>query len=70
MEQNSKSAKEISGRGDELGGAIWESNGKMQEMVTSMHEINEASKQIDQILSLIHILFFETIEKSMNTKVI
>ena len=45
---------------DELGGAIWESNGKMQEMVTSMHEINEASKQIDQIISTINDIASQT----------
>ena len=47
VENNSKSAKEISGRVDELGNAILESNGKMHEMVDSMNEISEASKEID-----------------------
>ncbi len=41
--RNSQSAKEISGRVEELGNAILESNGKMHEMVDSMNEINQAS---------------------------
>ena len=40
VEQNSESAKKISGRVDERRCNL-ESNGKMQEMVASMHEINK-----------------------------
>ncbi len=69
VEQNSKSAKEISGRVDELGGAIWESNGKMQEMVASMHEINEASKQIDQIISTINEIASQTNLLALNASI-
>ena len=51
VEKNSHSAKEISVKVDELGNAISESNGKMHEMVDSMHEISEASKEIDKMLN-------------------
>ncbi len=67
VEQNSKSAKEISGRVDCF--AIWESNGKMQEMVASMHEINEASKQIDQIISTINEIASQTNLLALNASI-
>ena len=47
-------SSEISGRVDELGNAIAESNGKMHEMVASMNEINEASREIDKIIATIN----------------
>ena len=42
--QNSQNAREISGKVNELGTQLDESNGKMGEMVTSMSEIEKASK--------------------------
>jgi len=42
--QNSQNARAISGRVDELGTQLYESNGKMSEMVTSMSEIEKASQ--------------------------
>ena len=69
VEQNSMSAKEISGRVDELGGAIWESNGKMQEMVVSMNEINDASHEIDKIIATINEIASQTNLLSLNASI-
>ena len=43
-----------------LGNAISDSNGKMQEMVASMNEINEASKEIDKIIATINEIASQT----------
>ena len=69
VENNSKSAKEISGRVDELGNAILESNGKMHEMVDSMHEINEASKEIDKIIATINEIASQTNLLALNASI-
>ena len=69
VENNSKSAKEISGRVDELGNAILESNGKMHEMVDSMNEISEASKEIDKIIATINEIASQTHLLALNASI-
>ena len=67
--KNSQSAKEISGRVDELGNAILESNGKMRDMVDSMNEINGASKEIDKIIATIYEIASQTNLLALNASI-
>ena len=67
--KNSQSAKEISGRVDELGNAILESNGKMKDMVDSMNEINGASKEIDKIIATINEIASQTNLLALNASI-
>lgn len=67
--QNAQSAKEISGKVDELGTAILESNGKMHDMVASMNEINEASKEIDKIIATINEIASQTNLLALNASI-
>ena len=67
--KNSQSAKEISGRVDELGDAILESNGKMRDMVDSMNEINGASKEIDKIIATINEIASQTNLLALNASI-
>lgn len=67
--KNSQSAKEISGRVDELGTAILESNGKMRDMVDSMNEINGASKEIDKIIATINEIASQTNLLALNASI-
>lgn len=67
--KNSQSAKEISGRVDELGNAILESNGKMRDMVDSMNEINGASKEIDKIIATINEIASQTNLLALNASI-
>ena len=69
VEKNSQSAKQISGRVDELGNAILESNGKMRDMVDSMNEINVASKQIDKIIATINEIASQTNLLALNASI-
>ncbi len=45
---------------EQLGQALIESNGKMQEMVVSMNEINDASHEIDKIIATINEIASQT----------
>ena len=67
--KNSQSAKEISGRVDELGNAILESNGKMRDMVDSMNEINGASKENDKIIATINEIASQTNLLALNASI-
>ena len=67
--KNSQSAKQISGRVDELGTAILESNGKMKDMVDSMNEINGASKEIDKIIATINEIAAQTNLLALNASI-
>ena len=67
--KNSQSAKEISGRVDELVNAILESNGKMRDMVDSMNEINGASKEIDKIIATINEIASQTNLLALNASI-
>ncbi len=67
--KNSQSAKQISGRVDELGNAILESNGKMRDMVDSMNEINGASKEIDKIIATINEIASQTNLLALNASI-
>lgn len=67
--KNSQSAKQISGRVDELGTAILESNGKMRDMVDSMNEINGASKEIDKIIATINEIASQTNLLALNASI-
>ena len=67
--KNSQSAKDISGRVDELGNAILESNGKMRDMVDSMNEINGASKEIDKIIATINEIASQTNLLALNASI-
>ena len=67
--QNADAAKEISGKVDILGNDILDSNGKMQEMVTSMNEISEASKQIDKIIATINEIASQTNLLALNASI-
>ena len=67
--KNSQSAKEISGRVDQLGNAILESNGKMRDMVDSMNEINGASKEIDKIIATINEIASQTNLLALNASI-
>ena len=67
--KNSQSAKGISGRVDELGNAILESNGKMRDMVDSMNEINGASKEIDKIIATINEIASQTNLLALNASI-
>ena len=58
--KQSQAAKEISGKVEQLGQALIESNGKMQEMVVSMNEINDASHEIDKIIATINEIASQT----------
>ena len=69
VRKNSQSAKEISGRVDELGNAILESNGKMRDMVDSMNEINGASKEIDKIIATIIEIASQTNLLALNASI-
>ena len=54
IDKNAESTKNISTSVDNLGKEIVTSNARMQDMVESMNEINEASQQIDQIIATIN----------------
>lgn len=67
--KNSQSAKEISGRVEQLGNSIFVSNGKMREMVDSMNEISVASKEIDKIIATINEIASQTNLLALNASI-
>ena len=67
--KNSKSSKEIRGRVEKLGNSIFESNGKMREMVDSMNEISVASKEIDKIIATINEIASQTNLLALNASI-
>lgn len=66
---NAESAQTISGRVDELGTAILESNGKMHDMVASMKEINDASMEIGKIIATINEIASQTNLLALNASI-
>ena len=66
---NAKSAKEISGKVDDIGVAIEKSNDKMKEMVTSMKAINETSREIGKIISTINDIASQTNLLALNASI-
>ncbi len=54
VEKNAEEAKVVSGQVQDAGVAIIGSNKKMQEMVKSMVEIEEASQEISKIIATIN----------------
>lgn len=69
VRENSVVAKEISEKVGGLGNAIDESNGKMQQMVESMDEINHASKEIDKIIATINEIANQTNLLALNASI-
>ena len=69
VRENSVVAKEISEKVGGLGNAIDESNGKMQQMVASMDEINHASKEIDKIIATINEIANQTNLLALNASI-
>lgn len=69
VSQNAGSAKEISADVEKLGDEIVVGNGKMQEMVQSMSEINEASQQIGKIIATINDIASQTNLLALNASI-
>ncbi|MDD2971281.1 MAG: methyl-accepting chemotaxis protein [Lachnospiraceae bacterium] len=67
--QNADNAKEISQKVDTLGGEIISSNEKMQEMVKSMEEINQASTKISNIIATINDIAAQTNLLALNASI-
>lgn len=67
--QNSQNARTISGKVDELGTQLYESNGKMSEMVISMSEIEKASKEISKIIETINQIASQTNLLALNASI-
>lgn len=69
VSQNAKSATEISKKVENVGVEIVNSNGKMQEMVQSMSEINGASQEISKIIATINDIASQTNLLALNASI-
>lgn len=69
VSQNAENAKKISRRVENVGEEIIISNGKMGEMVASMKEINESSKQISKIIATINDIASQTNLLALNASI-
>ncbi len=67
--QNAEHANHISGEVEKLGKGIIESNAKMQEMVLSMEEINNASREISKIIATINDIASQTNLLALNASI-
>lgn len=69
VRQNAQDAKEISKDVENLGTEIINSNQKMQEMVASMNEINDASTKISKIIAAINDIANQTNLLALNASI-
>lgn len=69
VRQNAQDAKEISKDVEKLGTEIINSNRKMQEMVASMNEINDASAKISKIIAAINDIANQTNLLALNASI-
>lgn len=69
VSQNANNAENISRKVDQLGEEIISSNQKMQEMVTSMNEINQSSEEIGKIIATINDLASQTNLLALNASI-
>lgn len=67
--QNAENAKDVSLQVEELGAEIINSNGKMQEMVDSMGEINASSREISKIIATINDIASQTNLLALNASI-
>ena len=67
--QNARNAEEISDKVKNLGGEIVIGNEKMQEMVQSMNEISDASKEIGKIIATINDISAQTNLLALNASI-
>ena len=67
--QNARNAEEISDKVKNLGGDIVIGNEKMQEMVQSMNEISDASKEIGKIIATINDISAQTNLLALNASI-
>ena len=67
--QNAENAKHISKEVENIGSEIVISDGKMQEMVVSMGEINDASQQISKIIATINDIASQTNLLALNASI-
>lgn len=67
--QNAENAKEISKRVENLGAEIVHGNGKMKEMVESMDEINNSSREISKIIATINEIASQTNLLALNASI-
>ncbi|MBP3489342.1 MAG: methyl-accepting chemotaxis protein [Roseburia sp.] len=67
--QNAENAKDISQRVGNLGTEIINSNGKMQQMVDSMGEINASSREISKIIATINDIASQTNLLALNASI-
>ena len=69
VSQNSQSAKDVSGEVGQLGIQLDSSNGKMNEMVDSMKEINRSSNEISKIIETINEIASQTNLLALNASI-
>lgn len=67
--QNAEHAKEISKKVEGVGADIIDSNGKMHDMVISMSEINDASREISKIIATINDIASQTNLLALNASI-
>lgn len=67
--QNAEEARKISKKVDMTGVDIVNSNGKMQEMVSSMSEINDSSREISKIIATINDIASQTNLLALNASI-
>lgn len=69
IRQNAEDAKEVSDAVNHVGDEIINSNGKMQEMVRSMTEINQSAQRISKIIETINDIAAQTNLLSLNASI-